>query len=280
MRHNTKVNVSNNIGVFAMSKHRRVWNASVYEKYIREGRGCGFSADYSPWIRVQDFASRGVASRVRGRTTGRVHHLMSNNELAYFYILDWSDNVTDIREQYPLSDLPCAVNIAAQAGIKYPTNKASGYPYVLTCDFMITTTTGTKARTIKLSSELDNPRVLEKLEIERRYWLEQGIDWQIITEHEIPYQKSRNIEWLYSAYDIGAEDDKSDERLQPQAMMMQLIIDNGYSALEAAQIVENEFHLTTGVGLQLFKLLVLNKKIEMNLNEPISLNAKGVVTGT
>ena len=65
-----------------MAKHRRTWNQATYERYIKEGRGCGSGADYLPWIRVQDFASLGVVSRVKGRTTGRVHHLLSNNELA------------------------------------------------------------------------------------------------------------------------------------------------------------------------------------------------------
>jgi hypothetical protein len=71
-----------------MSKHHRIWNASVYEKYMREGRGNGWGSGYTPWIFIQDFASRGTVSRVKGMTTGRVHHLMLNNELAYFYILD------------------------------------------------------------------------------------------------------------------------------------------------------------------------------------------------
>lgn len=85
-----------------MSKHSRVWNQSIFEKYLREGRGRGDGPGYMPWIRIQDFASNGVVSRVKGRKTGRIHHLMSNNELAYFYLLDWSDSVLDIREQYPL----------------------------------------------------------------------------------------------------------------------------------------------------------------------------------
>jgi len=168
-----------------MAKRSRVWNQSVYEKYIREGRGQGEGAEYIPWIKVQNFASRGIVSRVKGKKTGRIHHLMSKHELVYFYHLDWSDNVLDIREQYPLLDLDAAVTIAAQAEIKYPADKVSGFPYVLTCDFMITTLKGQKARTIKMSSELTNKRVLEKLEIERRYWFKQGIDWKIITENEL-----------------------------------------------------------------------------------------------
>ncbi len=154
-----------------MPKHHRIWNASVYNDYVREGRGRGSGSGYAPWIYIQDFASRGVVSRVKGRTTGRVHHLMSNNELAYFYILDWADTVIDIREQYPLSNLECAVSVAPQAGINYPTDHVSGYPDVMTCDFMVTTKDGVKARTIKTTTALSNRRTIENLEIERRYWL-------------------------------------------------------------------------------------------------------------
>jgi len=257
-----------------MAKHHRIWNQSTYEKYVREGRGCGNGADYSPWIRIQDFASRGMASRVKGRTTGRVHHLMSNNELAYFYILDWSDSVTDIREQYPLSDLSCAVSIAAQAGIKYPTDRASGYPYVMTCDFMITTITGVKARTIKMAAELENARVLEKLEIERRYWAAQGIDWKIVTEREIPYQKAKNIEWLYDAQNFRGELYGFREA---QDMLLQLLLYGKYSIADAAHMVENEFLFPAGTGLHLFKQLVLAREfIIIDINKPLNLHAKGV----
>ena len=261
-----------------MAKHRRVWNASVHEKYVREGRGSGWGPGYSPWIRVQDFASLGVASRVRGRKAGRVHHLMSNNELAYFYTLDWSDKVTDIREQYPLLDIESAVAIAAQAGIRYPRDNVSGYPYVLTCDFMITTVDGVKARTIKMTSELANDRTLEKLEIERRYWSAHGVDWKIVTEREISYQKSKNIQWLYTANSTEAVEEP-DVLLQARAMMMKMVNDGGYSIREAAQAIEHGWLFPAGVGLQLFKQLALNKEISLNLDEPLDLNAKGVATG-
>jgi len=255
-----------------MAKRRRVWNQGTYEKYVRDGRGCGSGADYKPWIRIQDFASRGVVSRVKGRTTGRVHHLMSNNELAYFYVLDWSESVTDIREQFPLSDLKLARTIAAQAGIRYPTDNISGYPYVMTCDFMITTDEGTKARTVKMSSELSNPRVLEKLEIERRYWASLGIDWKIVTENEISYSKAKNIEWLYTAQDFIIT-----EALRPATALMQtmLICDN-LAVVRAAEVVECKFSLNLGIGLLLFKRLVLDGIVRVNLNESINICQQGL----
>lgn len=259
-----------------MAKHSRCWNQGVFEKYLREGRGCGDGPGYTPWIRIQDFASQGVVSRVKGRTTGRVHHLMSNNELAYFYLLDWSDNVLDIREQYPLLDLDCAINAAAQAGIKYPTDKTSGYPYVMTCDFVITTAQGLKARTIKMSTELNNERVLEKLEIERRYWASKGIDWKVVTEKEISYRKARNIEWLYSAQNFDMSQDNLGIINAAKNLMAEIYDCNKLSIADVAQIVEDEFFLARGIGLLLFKQLVLSGDIYVDLDSPLNLSIKKV----
>lgn len=254
-----------------MAKHARCWNQSVFEKYLREGRGRGDGPGYTPWIRIQDFASKGVVSRVKGRTTGRVHHLMSNNELAYFYLLDWSDNVLDIREQYPLLDLNCAINAAAQAGINYPTDRVSGYPYVMTCDFLITTTQGFKARTVKLSSELTNPRTIEKLEVERRYWNCQGIEWKLVTENEIDYRKAKNIEWLYSGQDLsefGAINGDFDLALD---FMKRMYTNTRLPVLEIARIFEDEFSYPVEIGIAVFKNLVLQKGIEVEMSDTICL---------
>ncbi|KAI94320.1 hypothetical protein T281_11610 [Rhodomicrobium udaipurense JA643] len=51
---------------------------------------------------------------------------------------------------------------------------------------------------MKTATDLDKPRTLEKLEIERRYWLEQGVDWGIVTERDIPKVAVRNIAWVHS----------------------------------------------------------------------------------
>lgn len=81
-----------------MAKHLRQWDRAKYERYLSEGRGFGEGKDYKPWILVQDFSSQGTVSRISVYKSGRIHHFMSRNELYYFYILEWSDNVLDIRE--------------------------------------------------------------------------------------------------------------------------------------------------------------------------------------
>ncbi len=104
-----------------------------------------------------DFSSNGIVSRVKGMTTGKFHHLLSNQELLYFYLLDWSEKTMDIREQFPLSELEKAIKIADSLGIRYPYDRKSGFPYVLTSDFLIITGQGTVARSVKLTKDLDTP---------------------------------------------------------------------------------------------------------------------------
>jgi len=183
--------------VIAVAKRMRTWNQKKFWKYMRDGRGQGTGANYLPWITVQDFSSRGIVSRVKGIKTHRVHHFLSRNELYYFYLLEYSEKVIDIREQFPLLDIELAADIAYEAGIRYPSDNISGFPYVLTCDFMITTPSGLKARTIKSVSDLSNNRVLEKLEIERRYWNKHNIDWRLVTENEISIPKAKYLESIH-----------------------------------------------------------------------------------
>lgn len=107
-----------------------------------------------PWVQIQDFPSKGIVSCVKGRTTGRVRHLVSNWELWYFYLLDWFEKTTDIREQFSLSDISDVIGIADSCEIPYPYDNISGFPYVMTTDFLITTHSGYFARAIKPSTEL------------------------------------------------------------------------------------------------------------------------------
>ena len=241
-----------------MAKHRRRWNQSVYEKYISEGRGQGECREYKPWIRVQDFASRGIVSRIYSPKTERIHHLLSNNELYYFYLAEWSDKVTDIREQFPLSDVESAMRIAASAGIAYPTDKTSGFPYVMTCDFMLTTINGLKARTIKQVTELTNPRVVEKLEIERRYWARIGVDWKIVTDRDIDVPKARAIEWVRQAGNIGQLN--KNPAFLPEAAER---FSTNASLLDAARSLEYDFHLPEGTGLLVLRRLIQAKQIKV-----------------
>ena len=253
----------NYIEVRFMAKHMRIWNKRKFDEYVRVGRGQGESQDYKPWISVQDFSSQGMVTRIYSYKTNRVHHFLSRNELYYFYILEWSDKVLDIREQFPLLDLELAMDIAQKTGIKYPVDNKSKFPYIMTCDFLITTTEGLKARTIKQVKDLQNPRTIEKLEIERRYWKAKGIDWAIVTEEDISIQKAKNIEWFYTAAKLPDEISKRVSWTEMEAIQI------ADSMASSASIIEEKFGLNPGGGLTLLRHMCWKKMISCDINKSL-----------
>ena len=252
-----------------MARYRRTWNSSVFSNYLKEGRGQGIGSKYKPWICIQNFPSNGIVSRVIGAKTGRIHHLMSNLELSLFYILDWTDDVVDIREQCPLIDLAEAINIAETANIKYPYDSKSGFPYVLTSDFYVETKQGAAAIAVKPSSELGKLRVREKLEIERRYWTRRGIDWCIMTENEINRTKANNIEWLAQARDLGVFGLSESMQNTGCEYFMELYYDGQHPLISLFKSVEETIGLIAGMGLNIYKHLANWKQIPFNTEEKV-----------
>ena len=51
---------------------------------------------------------------------GQRTYFLSKLEYGAFYHFDWSDDVIDIKEQYPLLPMQVLQNIALEAGIDYP----------------------------------------------------------------------------------------------------------------------------------------------------------------
>ena len=155
---------------------------------MKEGRGTGLGADYKPWLKISDVPSLGRSHRLRGIKTGRVHHFLSDIEVSLFYLLDWHDAVTDIREQFPL-DREETQAIAERAGIKYPVDSHTRVPLVQTTDFLVDYVVAGEHRrmayAVKPVEALSEKRKAELLELERLYWLARGVPWGIVTNHDI-----------------------------------------------------------------------------------------------
>lgn len=261
-----------------MSKRRLGWNENKFNKYLKEGRGQGTGQDYKPWITIQDFPSKGRSSRTPGWKSQRVHHFFSDNELRYFYLLEWSDNVVDIREQFPLLDTDDAISIAENMGVKYPRDPESHCPFTLTTDFMITLNVEGKeiqvARSVKPSLELDKKRVLEKLEIERRYWTARNIDWGIVTEREIPIALAKNIEWIYTAYRLNPAEEMDGNELAALSSILKHKLQqrNEISIRQITSSLDKEMNLEIGTSLFVFRHLVARKELIMNMEQKIDVS--------
>ncbi len=70
----------------------------------------------------------------------------------------------------------------------------------MSSDFLVNTASKTQPKfaiQAKYSKDLKDPRTIEKLEIERRYWQLKKIPWFLVTDKEIDKTVVSNIEWLY-----------------------------------------------------------------------------------
>jgi hypothetical protein len=183
-----------------MAKRNRRSNQKVINRRLKEGRGKGRGENYLPFLFIQDVASIGLATRDKGWITGRVHHFLSKLEWLFFLTLEWSLDITDIREQYPL-DLDETLAIARRLSISHPVDPKTREPILMTTDFLIAMRTPTGisefARTVKYKKDLASLRVMEKFEIERVYWQLRGVDWKIVTEQDIDPILTTNVRWLH-----------------------------------------------------------------------------------
>ena len=251
-----------------MAKTRARWSENVYRKRLKEGRGQGELASYKPWLTIHDLASKGYATRIYSQKTGRIHHLLSHNELYYFCLLDWSPNVKDIREQFPMR-LTETLEISSAAGIRHPWDNRSHFPYVMTTDFLITTENGLIARTVKEKQELSDLRILEKFEIERRYWASCGISWKIVTEDQIDITKAKNILWLKA----GKPEEKwfAEECLMKECeeIFCGLYHRKEIPFSEILDLVEGYAGTRPGAGMAVFKALVLSGRIGIDMSRPL-----------
>jgi hypothetical protein len=257
-----------------MAKRKRKTNAITNKRRLKDGRGSGYLGSYKPWIHIQDIASKGLATRIKGIKTGRVHHLLSKLELDCFYCLDWAEQVLDIREQYPLY-LAETLASAKELNIRHPRVPVTGEEVVMTTDFLVTMRhpLGFKevAICVKYAHDLENSRSVEKLEIERVYWNRRGVKWLIITERQINPVLVKNIRWIHSFADI----EYSQPNITPIIIentanfMYEFICRENVPLRNATDSSDKNFSLETGTSLAIVRHLIAAKRWLVNMQKPL-----------
>jgi hypothetical protein len=257
-----------------VAKRKRVINERVIKRRLKEGRGQGRGAHYQPWLHIQDVPSQGLATRIKGWKTGRCHHFLSKLECQYFYALEWSPIVFDIREQYPL-ELAETLAIAERLGVAHPTDPRTRKPIVMTTDFVNTIKQAGKltdqARSIKYSQELSSDRTLEKLEIERFYWTERNIDWGIATEHEMKPILTANVLWVHAYREGTALAPVTKEIIRRvEAVLTPRINEQPAPLRELTDTCDDQLGLSPGVSLTVVRHLIANRRWQVEMDQPIN----------
>lgn len=266
-----------------MAKRKYEWDAKKIERYIKQGRGQKEGKNYKPWFLAQDVPSIGRDGQREGWKTGRDHHLLSDLESDYFYLLEWSSTVTDIREQFPLLPIEETVSIAEGLGIKHPNDNKTKEIVVMTTDFVINVGSKEIVRTLKYAGDLEDARTIEKLEIEREYWQRRNIDWGIVTDKEIPKILCENVKWVRKEYHnsdvskLGSFIVDSIEKI-----VYQLIQDETTPLSIATSQTDDRLGLEPGTSLAMIRHFIARKRWIVNVNEKVipSLPLKGVLIST
>lgn len=261
-------------------KRSKDWNKEKFERWIKMGKGKGDYFQYIPWLCTQDIPSKGRATRVFGWKTGRIHHFFSDIQTRYFYLLEWEDDILDIKEHYPLLDLRDVIKNDDLNLEKYKSD--DGTDYIFTTTFLIKVKNDKNkeiyiARAIKADSELEKKSTIERLEIERRYWKEKGVDWGIVTNKEIPVTKAKNIEFLLASLELDSNEILGENEKNSLSEILEVKLCENSSAIR--DIVTNfdcEYNLQSGTGLMLFKYLLVKKRIKMDIDSKIDLNAPAI----
>ncbi len=266
-----------------MSKRIRTNCSQRIARRLAEGRGQGRGAQYKPWIEIHDLASRGQANRVKSPLHGRTCHLHSQLEADWFYATHALPGLHDLREQYPL-DLKETLAIADQLGIVHPTDPKSHEACVATTDFLLTFRDGPKeferAVAIKPAVELASERVLEKLEIERVYWSARNVDWQILTDQELPRALVKNMRWLFPHLDLPSSGEFTPDLILKIRSVMEPHVAAGSDSLASiATASDDRLGLTPGASLCVARHLIgvgtwrVDLMIEIDPRKPIQLCA-------
>lgn len=182
-----------------MARGVRKWSEAAIKRLEKQGRGQGNGVTYQPWIDALDGSSSGNVTRIPGIKTNRVHQLLSRLELRTLYMLEHAKNVTDIREQFPL-DRAITTQLALEAGISHPIYPGTSVPVVMTTDFLVSFERNGKvwqsAFDVKPAEELNKLRVLEKLELARRYWALKSATYHLVLDCELSMPLTHNLELL------------------------------------------------------------------------------------
>ncbi len=258
-----------------MARRRYAFDEDRITLFHKEGRGTGRGGDYKPWLTVQDVPSSGRVHRVRGLKTGRQHHLLSDIEWRHFLLFDWADDTEDIREQFPL-DRALTQQIAEDLGIRHPLDPTTKVPLVMTTDLVVDVIVGgrlvTLARTIKPAAELSKPRILEKLEIERRYWLAQNVEWGILTERDVPMTPVSAILWVHQYGYLDNLSQPYPGYFEEKARLVLRELEfqpSGLSLRQFCQDMDDLLDLETGTALFLTRHLLATKRLRCDMREPL-----------
>lgn len=234
-----------------------------HEKLLKT-RGRGSGKDYEPLIKVHELSSQGESVRIRSASVGRVHHFLSGIELLAFLVFDQFEQTIDIREQYPLP-INDTLDICAQLGIQHP--QMHGFLKLVSTDLLIDFISGHQlAVSVKPSSELSKPRIMEKLQIEKAYWENRDVEWRIFTEREVTDGMRENLMWIQPYLSPEMGESQEVEYSDVQDLFCRLESHPRTKVTRLCAKLDDQYDVDPGFHLSILRFAVAQRFIKAPLN--------------
>ena len=255
-----------------MAGRRKLEKLADFKRALKQKYGLGEGANYTPWIRVQDVKSHGHSGKIDGIKSGRTHHTLSEQETCFFYLADFSDSVTDIREQFPLLPLTLSLKISKLIDVEHPKHPITKDPIIMTTDFLLTCSDGKRiwyeAVSVKPSEKLSDKRTAEKLDIERVWWELLGVPFHVFCLSELNQIKSKNIQWITDPQRKKYSSPSNKVREEAKRLLtvgtMQLS--------DVCDMFSDQIGISNDDALILLKYLIADKEVIVDLARPIVLS--------
>ena len=117
-------------------------------------------------------------------------------------------------------------------------------------------------------------RTLEKQEIERRYWLEYGYEWKIVTDRMIDFRKAENLAWLRTRVQC-LQEMVPDRNIRAEAAFCfaECFRESAFPINMISGDVEEVFGFEPGAGLCVFAKAVRDRLIDIDVCRPFDMTA-------
>lgn len=189
---------------------RRFDTLADIERHEDAGYGRGDGSGYVPWLKVKDVPV-GRGHIVWSQLCQREHHLLNDLQYRYFLIRLHLARLSDIQETKPIP-LVRSLSICKALGLKHPTRPRSATPDVLTTSFLLSVRAADGSLSLEPRSVLyekgfansGGAPTLEREEIKRVYWAQEGLELKLVTEKQIDRVVANNLETLVQALQVPA----------------------------------------------------------------------------
>lgn len=254
---------------------RAKWTEQKISNLWEQGRGQGFGADYQPWLTVWDIPKNSRRHRVQSPRFGRELQLFSDVEYGVFLLAERCPSVTEAYEQYPI-DRGLSQAVAERLEIRHPYYPTTRVPTVMTVDLLITVSRGDATVRIgldaKTAGQLEDPRVLEKLQLTGACLQEMGCEHLIVCETHLPKTLIDNLRWLRSAYPHQREALPYADSIDEAADRLHEYLSRQRFGKAPFRTLCDEFDARMGwepnMAMRAARLLILSHRLHVDLTQP------------